>query len=175
MVRNTLAAAAVIGAVTVGAGSVLAQQADAPKQWDRSAIQADLGLTDDQAAQIRALRQQDRQAGMGRRTDMRTTRTELNQLLAAPQLDEAAISAHVQKLADLQSAGVKAQADHDLAVRRLVSPEQFQKMQQMRTRFASRGWRGHGRGWRHGHRGGAPSGGDSSGTAAPTPPASTQQ
>jgi len=173
MVRNTLMAAVAVGVVAAGAGSVLAQQADAPRQWGAK-IQADLGLTDDQAASLKELRRQERQASMGRWADLRTTRKELNQLLVAPQLDEAAIAAQVQKLAALQAASVTAQANHDIAVRKLVTPEQFQKMQQMRTRFASRGWRGRGRGWHHGHKGGAPSGGDSNDSAAPTAPASTQ-
>ena len=175
MVRNTLAAAAVIGAVAIGAGTVAAQQTDTPKQQWGAKLQADLGLTDEQMASIRTLRQQEREASMGRRTDMRTTRTELNQLLAAPQLDDAAIAAHVQKLAALQAASATAQANHDISVRKLVSPEQFQKMQQMRTRFASRGWRGHRRGGHHGNKGGAPSGGGSDGSAAEAPPATTEQ
>lgn len=173
MRRKTLAAVAVLGAVTVGAGSVLAQQASRPSRVDREALQAEIGLTDEQAASIRKLRLQERKAEVSLRADMQIARMELDELLGAATLDEAAIAAHTKTLASLQSAAAKARVDNQVAVRRLVSPEQYQKMQQMRMRFRTER-AGRSRGWRHsGYRGGPPEGSEPESKPAPTNPAST--
>jgi Spy/CpxP family protein refolding chaperone len=140
---KTLTAAAAAGALTLGAGTLLAQQVRAERRPDRrAAIQAQIGLTDQQVAAIRKARLDERKAEIRRRADTQIARMELRELLAAPTLDEAAISAHVKTLAELEAAGVRARAESQLAVRRLVSAEQYEKMQEMRTRMGAERARG---------------------------------
>ena len=113
----------------------MAQQTGAPRRVDPAAIQAEIGLSDDQAAAIRKARSDARRAEIQRRADMQVARMDLHELLSAPTLDEAAIGAKVKTLAELESAAAKARAESQVALRRLVTPEQYQKMQQVRMRF----------------------------------------
>ena len=105
MRRKTLAAVAALGAVTLWSGTVVAQQAGRPRGADpASKLQAEIGLSDEQAAAIRELRLQERKAAdHPRRADMRMAQLELDQLLAAPTLDEAAVAARRE---DARRAGV---------------------------------------------------------------------
>jgi hypothetical protein len=80
---------------------------------------------------------------------------ELDELLDAASVDEKAVAAKVKALADLQAAALKARVDHRLAVRKMVTAEQLEKMKMLH-----RGPRPHddaGREWRrprHGPQGG---------------------
>jgi Spy/CpxP family protein refolding chaperone len=101
-------------------------------------LQADIGLTDQQVAQIQKIVGQERKAAIRRGADMRIARMELQELMSAPTLDEAAISAKVKALGDLQAAAFKARTETRLQVRRLVTAEQFQKMQEHRRAMGAR-------------------------------------
>jgi Spy/CpxP family protein refolding chaperone len=104
-------------------------------------LQADIGLTDQQVSQIRKVVGQERKAAIRRNADMRVARMELQELMSAPTLDEAAISAKVKALGELQAAAFKARTESRLSIRRLVSADQFQKMQGHRRAMRARGER----------------------------------
>jgi hypothetical protein len=94
---------------------------------------------------------------------MAIARIELEEALDARTLDEKAVAAKQKALADLQVSALEARTNHRLALRRLLSPEQQEKMRQlMRRRFADRGQRG-GRAWRGQRPGRGPA-------MAPSPP-----
>jgi Spy/CpxP family protein refolding chaperone len=158
MRRSTAVALAALGVVTLWGGTVVAQQAGRPRGADLDRLKAEIGLSDEQVAAIRELRLQQRKAAITRRADRRVAQLELDQLLAAPTLDEAQVAAHVKTLADLESAAVQARVESQIAMRRAVSAEQYQKMRELRARMGSaRAWRG--QRWRHrGQPDGSPSG-----------------
>jgi Spy/CpxP family protein refolding chaperone len=126
--------AAVAALAAMGSAAVLAQEPRRARRADRAALLAEIGLSDEQVAQIRKIHQQERKAAIRRNADMRIARLELEELMSAPTLDEAAIAARVKALGELQAAAFKARSDSRLAVRRLVTAEQYQKLQQHRHR-----------------------------------------
>lgn len=127
---KVFAALAVVTAL--GVAATWAQEPRRPRRAGLEAARADIGLTDEQVAQIRKIHQQEQKAAIRRDADMRLARVELDELLSAATLDEAAIAARVKALGELQAAAFKARTETRLAVRRLVTAEQYQKMQQHR-------------------------------------------
>jgi Spy/CpxP family protein refolding chaperone len=125
-----------------GAGLVADEQRDEQRETRRArreAARAEIGLTDEQVSEIRRIHGEARKAAIKRSADLRVARMELDELMAAPTLDESKIAARVRAIADLQAAALKERTDSKLAVRKLVTPEQFQKMQQLRRhRFGQR-------------------------------------
>jgi Spy/CpxP family protein refolding chaperone len=128
--------AAVAGAALALTGAALmAQEQRQERRPNRVALQAQIGLSDEQVAAIRKIHLQERKAAIRRNADMRIARLELQELMGAATVDEAAIAARVKTLGELQAAGLKARTDSQLAIRKLVTPEQFQKMQQLRHQW----------------------------------------
>lgn len=130
--RVKVFAAVAAAVVALGGAVLLAQEPRPVRRPNRAALQADLGLSDEQVAQIRKIHLQERKASIRRNADMRIARVELSELMGAATLDEAAIAARVKTIGELQTAALKARIDGALAIRRLVTAEQFQKMQQLR-------------------------------------------
>lgn len=128
-----LAVAGAVAATTALTGAVLmAQEPRGSRGADRAALRAEIGLSDEQAAQIREIHTGARKAAIARNADLRIARMELSELMRAATLDEAAIAARVARIGELQATALKARTESMLAVRRLVSAEQFEKMQQAR-------------------------------------------
>jgi Spy/CpxP family protein refolding chaperone len=118
--------------------------ADAPQarpgQEDRLA--QELGLTQAQVGQLEQLRSQERKAAIRRRADREIARLELHDLLKAETVDEKAVRAKARQLADMEAATAVARGEAALALRKIVSAEQAQKLMGRRGR--------HGRGARPG-------------------------
>lgn len=127
-------AGAGVALLALGTAVVAAQEPRRAPRGDFAAIRAEIGLTDQQVAEIRKVHQQERKVAIRRNADLRVARMELDELLSAATLDEAAIAAKVKAIGELQSAAFKARTESRLAVRRLVTAEQYQKMQQVRHR-----------------------------------------
>jgi Spy/CpxP family protein refolding chaperone len=138
------------------AGTVVATAQERPRREarpDRAAIQAELGLSADQAAQIEKLRVESRMQAIRQRADLAIARIGLQELMNGPTIDEKAIAVKVKAISDLQAAGLKARVDERLAMRRVLTPEQQEKMKQlMRQHRQDRGARP-GRAWRGGRPG----------------------
>jgi Spy/CpxP family protein refolding chaperone len=118
-----------------------------PARPDAVAIEKALGLTAEQADQLRKLRAEGRKQAIRHRADTEIARLELEELMGAPTVDEKAVAAKVKVLADLQAAGLLARTTQRLAMRRLLTPEQQEKLRQLaprRSRGArpARAWRG---------------------------------
>jgi Spy/CpxP family protein refolding chaperone len=115
---------------------------------DMEAMQREVGLSPEQAAQLSKMWSEQRKQSIRQRADTAIARMELEELLSAPTVDEKAVAMKVKALSDLHAAALKARIDHRLAVRRILSPEQQEKMKQlMRERFRDRG-QGRERAWR---------------------------
>jgi len=160
----------------------VAWSADEPRRVRRADLQglkSEIGLTDQQVAEIQKIRAEERKARIRRSADLRIARIELDELLASDALDESAIAARVKTIGELQAQSFKARTDSQLAIRRLVSAEQYKKMQQVRHRAVearrerpARHDRGYGRGPGRGPGGqGGPGPGGPGGAAGPDGPA----
>jgi Spy/CpxP family protein refolding chaperone len=127
----------VVAGVLVAAGAVAAMSAPERRPARRqggpapAVIQAELGLSAEQAAQVAKLRADGRKQAIRQRADLAIARIELQELMDAPSVDEKAVAAQVKAISDLQAASLKARTDQRLAMRRLLSPEQQEKMKQL--------------------------------------------
>jgi Spy/CpxP family protein refolding chaperone len=141
-----------LGALAVG-GTVLAATAqERPRREGRpdlATLQSELGLTAEQAAQMKKAWADGRKLAIRQRADLAIARIELEELMDAPVVDQKAIDAKVEAISELQAAGLKARTDQRLALRRTLSPEQREKMTKLtrqnrgaRERRPDRGWRG---------------------------------
>ena len=129
------AAVAAVATVAVLIGANLAaQEPRRPPRTGLQALQSDLGLTDAQMADLRRIHTEGRKAAIRRNADLRIARMELDELLGAATVDEAKVAARVKAIGELQSAAFKERTETRLAVRRLVTAEQYQKMQQTEAR-----------------------------------------
>lgn len=129
-----------------------------------------LGITADQAAKIRQQTTDFRKSEIRGRADLEVKRLELHDLLGADNPDRTAIDQKLQEISTARLTQEKSAIDYRLATRSALTPEQRQKLQQMREQFSHRGPDG-------GHRGPDGQGfhrrGDSQGPPTPAnPPAS---
>ena len=153
---------AVVGVLAVAGTVVAAAAQERPRRQgrpDAAAIEKELGLSADQTAQLKKLRAEGRKQAIRNRADLAIARLELRELMDASTVDEKAVAAKVKAISDLQGAALQARTSQQLAMRRLLTPEQQEKMKQLAPR--GRGDRGPrpGRGWRQRQpeRGDAPS------------------
>jgi Spy/CpxP family protein refolding chaperone len=102
-------------------------------------IQQQVGLTDAQVTQLKKLWGDQRKLGIRRRADMAIARMEMEELLDGSSIDEKALNAKVKELSDLQAAALRSRVDAQLALRKIVTPDQHQKL---RSLLRERRWRG---------------------------------
>jgi Spy/CpxP family protein refolding chaperone len=146
MILTGIAALAVAGAALVAAaqpgdGRGKGRHGDGPNP---AVLKQELGLSEE------------RKQANRRRADMEIARMELEQALDAATVDEKVVAAKVQALTQLQAAALKARVDHRLAIGKLLTPEQREKMKQLKQEHRGRD-RGRERG-RHGRFGSGPAG-----------------
>lgn len=92
----------------------------------------ELGLTDQQRQQMRALHSEHRKAAIRSRADLELKRLELNELLEADEPNQPALDNTIRELNDLRAASFKRRIDQRLAFRRLLTPEQRTKLRSVR-------------------------------------------
>ena len=130
---------AVAGALVVaGAVAVVAAQEPGPGRRagrmgrpDPAAIQAELGLSADQAAQLKKIRDDGRKQAIRQRADLAIARIELEEAMDAPSVDDKLVAARVKAVSDLQASSLQSRTNQRLAMRRLLTPEQQEKMKQL--------------------------------------------
>jgi Spy/CpxP family protein refolding chaperone len=93
-----------------------------------------LQLSDAQREQLRQITLEARKGARRRQAEIDVLHLDIQDLLAAPALDEAALSAKVQQLGDLQLAAVRAEVDSRVAMRKVLTAEQVQRMAELRSR-----------------------------------------
>jgi len=130
---------------------------------DNPSIREKLGITPDQAAKIRQQTTDFRKSEILGRADLEVKRLELRNLLDADSPDRAAIDQKLQDIGSARLAQEKSAVDFHLTMRNALTPEQKQKLQQMRESFR----RGGPEGRRQGPRGQRPGQSQS----PPAPPA----
>lgn len=155
--------AVLLGLVTAGAGTLLAQQAPPPQQppqreqlltpEDRAAMgqifwhrtQTRLGLSDQQVADIRAMLDQRRQAARADFQALRDSRRQLRTLLQQPNSDPTNIQTAATQVKTLQDKLFDQRLQTQLAIRAKLTPEQWQHWLELRQGMGHR-WMPHGRG-----------------------------
>ncbi len=123
-----------VGVLAAG-GAALAALPDpdpAPAGPNVVRIQKELGLSDTQASQLKKLWSDQRKANIRRRADMAIARMEVEELLEAPTVDEKALNLKVKELSDMQGGALRSRVDAHLALRKLVTPEQLEKLRALR-------------------------------------------
>ncbi|HVB34384.1 MAG TPA: periplasmic heavy metal sensor [Patescibacteria group bacterium] len=101
-----------------------------------------LGITDAQAAKIRQQTMDFQVSQIRSRADLQIDQLQLRNLLTAPAPDRAAIDQKLDQISAAQLAQRKRGVDYMLSLRDALTPEQRQKLQQMRRGPARRGERG---------------------------------
>ncbi len=94
----------------------------------------ELGLTDVQQADLRKGMEGARRDRLRKSTDLKIARMDLQSLLRAEKVDEKAVSAKLAEAQAAQGALLKLRVDSALGVKRILTPEQQKKMNEMRDR-----------------------------------------
>ncbi len=123
------------------AGGMLLGLVNSPEMRQR------LNITLEQAEKIRQQATDFLKGQIRNRADLEIQRLDLRNMLAAEHPDRAAIDATLQKMSDLRLAQEKSAVDFHLAMRDAFTPEQRQKLREMRRagmrkRFGGRMMRG---------------------------------
>jgi Spy/CpxP family protein refolding chaperone len=105
-------------------------------------LRQQLGITDAQAAKIRQQATDLRIAGIRSRADLQVDQLQLRNLLTAENPDRAAINQKLDQISAAQLAQRKQEVSSMLAMRDVLTPEQRQKLQQLRQAPVRRGGRG---------------------------------
>jgi Spy/CpxP family protein refolding chaperone len=160
---------ALAGSTMLAASIVAVRAQDGPgpegrrgQRFDVARMQSELGLSDDQVAQLEKMRSDNRSQAIRQRADLRIAQGELNDLLRGAAVDDKAVSAKLKQVTDLQAAATRARVEHRLALRRVLTPEQFTKMQSLVGPHRGDGPRR--RGFRGPRSGGEPGGGPAPGS-----------
>lgn len=119
-----------------GFGAGLARMVNNPN------FRQQLNITDAQAAQIRQQSMNFQIAQIHSRADLQVNGLQLRQLLTAQNPDSAAINQKLDQISAAQLAQRKREVAYLLAVRNVLTPQQRQKLQQMRQPSLRRGGRG---------------------------------
>jgi hypothetical protein len=107
------------------------------------ALRERLGISPEQAQKIRTQVFDFRKAQVRNRAELQVKHLELHELLSADQPDRGAIDQKLQELSALQLAGAKSAIDFRLAMRAALTPDQQQKLRQMKEEFFRHGAPGH--------------------------------
>ncbi|MCA9742513.1 MAG: Spy/CpxP family protein refolding chaperone [Deferribacteres bacterium] len=125
-----------------------------------------LGLTDVQKEQIQGIHSAAQKERIDRQAKMKIARIELRELMVADTPDQGKIDAKVNELSTLQASMMKARVHNQLAVQKILTPEQRKKAKALRLQHGGRGMRGKARFERRGSggaRGNRPLGGPGTG------------
>ncbi len=110
----------------------------------------ELGLTDQQIKEMREIQYNFRKTSIGLRADLKEARLELRHQMMQESTDEKEIARLVDQVAEAQKRVLKNEVERKLAMKEVLTPEQFEKFIQMRGKF-KRERMGKGRDSRRGH------------------------
>jgi len=102
-----------------------------------------LGITPEQALKIRTQTSDFRKKQIRNRAELQVKHIELRDLLSADKPDRAAIDKKLQEISAVRLDGARSRVDFHLAMREALTPEQRQKLHQMREEFFRHGAPGH--------------------------------
>ncbi len=108
------------------------QQQQAPQRPHRDWLKDRLGLTDDQAQQVRTIRQQEMQNARQVHQSLRQARAELNQMVLNG-ADDATVQAKTAEVQQLMGQELALRVDTLKKITPILTPEQRQKLAQIAT------------------------------------------
>lgn len=125
--RYLLVLGGLIGALLL----LSAVNADPPRghMGDRA---EELGLTDQQMKDLRELQYNFRKTGIGLRADLKEARLELRHQMMQESPDKREIAKLVDQVAQAQKEVLKHEVDRKLAMKEILTPEQYEKFMQGR-------------------------------------------
>jgi len=88
----------------------------------------ELGLTEEQQTQLRALHFESAKSGLQTRTNLALRRLELEELLQQDEPNAAELDKRIRALTDAQGAATRQRIEHRMAFRRVLTPEQRAKL-----------------------------------------------
>jgi Spy/CpxP family protein refolding chaperone len=100
---------------------------------DPSTLKQELGLRDQQVSQLRKLQLDNRKAAIRRHADTQLARLALRELMDSSTVDEKVLQARIKELSELHAAQLRARADAQLAVRKILDTDQREKLAQLRA------------------------------------------
>lgn len=113
-------------------------QTDArPPRRDGDLVQQ-LNLSPEQIEKIRAIREGNRELRREIGQRIRAARVALDRAIYVENADEAVVEQRARELAEAEAAQIRLQAQAELSVRRILTPEQLQMFRDMRARAAER-------------------------------------
>lgn len=122
----------ILGAALMLSTGVLAWAGSPAGPRERVPLRERLGLSSEQAEQWQKMRSEQQKASVQRRADRQKLHIELRDLLAAPTLNEGAVRAKSRQLAELQATAMQERIEARLALRKLLTPEQIEKLRELR-------------------------------------------
>ncbi len=125
-----------ITGAALGVGLTAAAWAGSGEGKHGAALAERLGLSSEQEAQWREQREARREAARAHRDESHALREQMRALLEAPTLDENAVRALARKQGELAAARSRARGEERLALRRLLTPEQLEKLRELRREHA---------------------------------------
>lgn len=129
-----------VGLLAGGGAAIAASPGHRPRAEGRlPRLAEELGLSSEQRDQIEKMRLETERQTIRRRADLAIARLDLRSLVEAKSVDEKAVAAKVKDMSDLQAGMLRARVDHVLAFRRVLTPEQQEKLRSVRPPM------GHGR------------------------------
>jgi Spy/CpxP family protein refolding chaperone len=117
-----------------------AQTPDAPAMAQRGP--AALDLSDAQKDQLAAMRLENRKEAMLRRGEMASLQAQLQAEFLNDEVNESKVRSLSKQISDLRAGGAEARLEHRLAMLKLLTPEQKEKIKEMRLNAPGRGMRG---------------------------------
>jgi Spy/CpxP family protein refolding chaperone len=147
--RNLLLLAGLIGALVLLFSLAYAQTPDRPMKEKKDAWE----LTDDQIEKMKEIQYNFTKTGIGLKADLKEARLELRHQMAQENADKKEIAKLVDKVAEAEKMVLKHEVDRKLAVKEILTPEQFQKFLQKRGGMGRGKMRGDGECRMHDRRG----------------------
>ena len=112
-------------------------QARSPRHnlWEKA---DELGLTDEQIESMREVRYDFEKAQIGLRAELKTSRLELRHLMMQEKPSQGEISKLVDRIADTQKELLEQRVEKKLAMKEILTPDQFKKFIKMRGEHGKR-------------------------------------
>ena len=121
--RNLLLLAGLVGAMLLLFSLAYAQAPDPPMREKGEGLK----LTDDQVEKMEEIRYNFAKTGIGLRADLKEARLELRHQMAQENTDKKEIARLVDRVAEAERMVLKHEVDRKLAVKEILTLEQFQK------------------------------------------------
>jgi len=121
--RGVLLVSAVLGALLIFFSLAYAQPPCPPLLN----LADELGLTDEQIEEIRDIQYNFKKAEIGLKADIKTLRLELHHLMMQEEPNEREIARVVERMADAEKKLLKHRVDKKLAMKKVLTAEQFEK------------------------------------------------